>query len=132
NQAFGYIAIDIFGSALGWITKAPSAGGQERHAISGFELNFRFLIDGRLFAVFSRDDAEIDGALATAMKAPGGRGRAFEIDIGLARLQAAISESKTKASAIAALASGIGAQAVLLDHERIFDLLQFDRRVAHI
>src|SRR5260221_6089557 len=132
DEAFFKIALYLLFSPFGRFAVAAAARRQETHRVARVKLDLGLLVNDVLLSVLSRDDAEIDRALAPAMEAPGRIGRALEIDVGLAALQAAIGERQAEPAAIAARAAAVLATTVLLGQDREVDLLQLNRRVANV
>src|SRR5712672_266978 len=132
HHALRDIARDRLARAFVRMAKAAAAGGQERHDIAGVDLHFSALEDVLLGAVGTTDDGIIGGGGSAAMEPPGRVYGALAIDIGATRLQQPICYFETEAAASAARATGIDAKGVAVDQHRIFDLLEFDRRIAHV
>ena len=74
----------------------------------------------------------VDGAGLAAVEAPGRILGALAIDVGDAGLQRPIGDFDAETAAMEARAAGIGAQREALDQKWILNLLQFDRRAAHV
>src|SRR5689334_8611660 len=89
DEALFQIALDLFPPPLRRVAVAAAASGQEGHLVARVKLDLGLLVDNVLLSALPRDDAEIDRAFSPAMETPGRIGRALEIDVGLAALQAA-------------------------------------------
>ena len=85
-----------------------------------------------LAAVVPDQHRLVDGAGLAAGEAPGRILRALVVDVGDALLQRPIGQVDAEPAAMLPGAAGIRAQGKALDQERILDLLQLDRRAAHV
>ena len=83
-------------------------------------------------AVVADQHRLVDGAGLAAGEPPGRILRALVVDVGDAFLQRPIGQIDAEPAAMLAGAAGIRAQGKALDQERILDLLQLDRRAAHV
>src|SRR5262249_25061679 len=114
------------------IAVTTAAGGEEGDAVAGGDLDLGDLLHRGFAAVGAADETLIDGARLAAMQAPGRIAGAIEVDVGPALLQQLVGQLDAEPAAEFAGAAGVNTQAVGFDQHRIFDLLQLDRRVAHV
>ena len=79
------------------------------------------------------DDGVVDGAVGAAVQAPGRVAGAFEIDVGFAGLQALVGQHRRRGRRGNVPAPPLSSRkACSSTRNGIADLLQFDRRVAHV
>src|SRR5262245_54293118 len=132
NIAGGDVALDLLAAALERIAPATAACRAEGEPVAGLELQAGRLAQPLLGAVAPDEDGLVDGAGFAAGKSPGRILGALVVHVGHAFLQRTIGQIDAEPAAMPAGAAGIRAQRELFDQERILNLLQFDRRAAHV
>src|SRR5262249_5306090 len=114
------------------IAPAAATRGAEGEPIAGRQLHAGRLQQLLLGTVIANEHGFVHRATLAAAQTPGRVLRALVVHVGDTCLQRAIGQIDAEPAAMPAGAAGIRAQRKALDQERILDLLQLDRRAAHV
>ena len=117
---------------LGGCPIAATAGSPECHGVAGGNGDVALLGDAPLGAVAAPDQGRIAAPRATALQSPGRLDDALQVNVDRAGTQRPVAQLHAHAAAVLPGAATVGTQGKTLDDERVVNLLQLHRCVAHI